>query len=986
MAQFKARARAVDMLGRQQISGLPTAISELFKNAHDAYADNVIVDFFRSDGLFVLRDDGLGMTREDFEKRWLTLGTESKLDAGVGLSLPPRDPSKPSRPIMGEKGIGRLAIGALGTQVLVLTRAKRENELQDLVAAFIHWGLFTCPGIDLDQIEIPVQTFPGGVLPSQIELQKMVDVVRQNVQSLSHLIEPRRVGEFYSDLGKFNLDIENLSEYLGKPHLNEMGHGTHFYILPATDSLIADIDGNQDDADSASPLIKMLIGFTNTMTPDHSPPKIKASFRDHNTEETFEDLIEEQEFFTPQDFKKADHYVQGSFDEYGQFTGTVAVYGEPIEHIVPWTNARGRQTECGSFKINFAYVQGNLRESRVPPEDYALILRKLNRIGGLYIYKDGIRILPYGNSDYDFLEIEKRRSKKASDYFFSYRRMFGVIEISQETNTALQEKAGREGFIENKAYRQFRGILKDFFIKIAFDFFREGGSKADTYTVRKAEIDRIEKARRTREKQASAKKRAFSRNLENIFTQISEGTPQTKISEILRDAESEFKTATLIEDREQAVLAFINAEAIARQKLNELQSNLKITKPQGLGLSKQLRHQWNTYLDEMDRIDSAILAPAFQRIEEIAGEISRDAQINLDQQLRIEQAVSASIAQARKTVNSEVRKTRDSIDNLREKTLKLTRDTVTELEGLINQVLLQSSKIDFSAISEQEAATIRQDLEGRISALVEQDCVLLENIRAQLEIINWSSDEQGRVIGITDITESLEEELLALRERTEADMELSQLGMAIEVINHEFEASIRSIRTNLRRLKEWADINEGLLEIYQNIRTSFEHLDGYLALFTPLHRRLYRTPVEITGADIRQFLEDLFRERFSKNQIQFEVTNKFLDRKIIGYPSTFYPVFINLVDNALFWLQDKGGTRIIKLDADGDSLLVSDTGPGIPLQDRGSIFEQGFTRKIGGRGLGLYISRDVLAKAGYSLMLDNTEPASGATFRITPNK
>lgn len=41
MGTFKARARALDMLGRQQIAGIPTAINELFKNAHDAYADLV---------------------------------------------------------------------------------------------------------------------------------------------------------------------------------------------------------------------------------------------------------------------------------------------------------------------------------------------------------------------------------------------------------------------------------------------------------------------------------------------------------------------------------------------------------------------------------------------------------------------------------------------------------------------------------------------------------------------------------------------------------------------------------------------------------------------------------------------------------------------------------------------------------------------------------------------------------------------------------
>src|SRR5947208_7429953 len=101
MAKVQVRARAVDLLGRQQVAGIPTAISELFKNAHDAYARRVEVDFYRRRNLFVLRDDGVGMSRADFEKRWLTLGTESKAD-GKGAKPPPRDPDQPLRPIMGE--------------------------------------------------------------------------------------------------------------------------------------------------------------------------------------------------------------------------------------------------------------------------------------------------------------------------------------------------------------------------------------------------------------------------------------------------------------------------------------------------------------------------------------------------------------------------------------------------------------------------------------------------------------------------------------------------------------------------------------------------------------------------------------------------------------------------------------------------------------------------------------------------------------------
>ena len=60
MAKFTARARTIDMLGRQQIAGAATAISELFKNAHDAYASRVEVDYYRPEKLFLLRDDGIG--------------------------------------------------------------------------------------------------------------------------------------------------------------------------------------------------------------------------------------------------------------------------------------------------------------------------------------------------------------------------------------------------------------------------------------------------------------------------------------------------------------------------------------------------------------------------------------------------------------------------------------------------------------------------------------------------------------------------------------------------------------------------------------------------------------------------------------------------------------------------------------------------------------------------------------------------------------
>ena len=164
MAKFRTKARAVDMLGRQQIADASTAISELFKNAHDAYADHVEVDFFRSDLLLVIRDDGIGMTLKEFESNWLVLGTDSKVALPQGTQ-PHRLLNKLERAIMGEKGIGRLAIAFLGPQVLVLTRSARDDERDTLVMCHVHWGLFAQPSLNLDDIEIPIRCIAAGNLP-----------------------------------------------------------------------------------------------------------------------------------------------------------------------------------------------------------------------------------------------------------------------------------------------------------------------------------------------------------------------------------------------------------------------------------------------------------------------------------------------------------------------------------------------------------------------------------------------------------------------------------------------------------------------------------------------------------------------------------------------------------------------------------------------------------------------------------------------------
>lgn len=235
MAKFKTSARTLDLLGRQQIAGIPTAINELFKNAHDAYADYAEIDYFRIRKLLILRDDGLGMTKKDFESRWLTLGTESKV-VGSTLELPPTDKNKPWREITGEKGIGRLAIASIGSQVLVLSRAKMREDADKTVVALINWRIFELPGLNLDDIVIPLREIEGGTLPDESLIQNMkeelVDSLYEIMQGHSALREV--IPSLVKEVENFNIVPEQIEHSLPNPSLNLSGdkYGTHFYISP----------------------------------------------------------------------------------------------------------------------------------------------------------------------------------------------------------------------------------------------------------------------------------------------------------------------------------------------------------------------------------------------------------------------------------------------------------------------------------------------------------------------------------------------------------------------------------------------------------------------------------------------------------------------------------------------------------------------------------------------------------------------------------
>jgi PAS domain S-box-containing protein len=99
-------------------------------------------------------------------------------------------------------------------------------------------------------------------------------------------------------------------------------------------------------------------------------------------------------------------------------------------------------------------------------------------------------------------------------------------------------------------------------------------------------------------------------------------------------------------------------------------------------------------------------------------------------------------------------------------------------------------------------------------------------------------------------------------------------------------------------------------------------------------------------------------------------------------------VLVNLVDNAIKYSPD-GGEVVIELRQDDGRARVSvrDRGLGIPTAEQRRIFEKFYrldpeqTRGVGGSGLGLYISRELVARMGGRIGVESA-PGRGSVFSI----
>jgi len=110
-SSFRVDLGLLRELGERLISRDEVAVVELVKNAYDA--DATVVKVLLDEDRIEIRDNGSGMDRSEIEEGWLTIGTAVKKK---------NTKTKRGRRVLGEKGLGRLAVLRLGKRVTIRTK------------------------------------------------------------------------------------------------------------------------------------------------------------------------------------------------------------------------------------------------------------------------------------------------------------------------------------------------------------------------------------------------------------------------------------------------------------------------------------------------------------------------------------------------------------------------------------------------------------------------------------------------------------------------------------------------------------------------------------------------------------------------------------------------------------------------------------------------------------------------------------------------
>lgn len=293
----------------------------------------------------------------------------------------------------------------------------------------------------------------------------------------------------------------------------------------------------------------------------------------------------------------------------------------------------------------------------------------------------------------------------------------------------------------------------------------------------------------------------------------------------------------------------------------------------------------------------------------------------------------------------------------------------------------------YHEVLESEKSDIIKDmiteLSRRESEVLEKQIKLNVMDKAMTILVNFNSlrDEMGNNIGIVAVFDDLTH--LLKTQRMFAWKEVARR------IAHEIKNPLTPIQLSAQRLrKKYMDKIPGDPGVFNDCTSTIIRQVDELKILVNEFSSFARMPAANPSSNN-------LNEIITETVAFYQAGNKHLD--ISSNIDPAIPILnidreqikraiINLVDNAIAAIDDKGTVRINSV-LDQEKMLarieILDTGPGIPPEDKLKLFEPYFSTKKAGTGLGLAIVSNIISDHnGYVRVKDNQPTGTRFTIEL----
>jgi signal transduction histidine kinase len=265
-----------------------------------------------------------------------------------------------------------------------------------------------------------------------------------------------------------------------------------------------------------------------------------------------------------------------------------------------------------------------------------------------------------------------------------------------------------------------------------------------------------------------------------------------------------------------------------------------------------------------------------------------------------------------------------------------------------------------------------------------------------MDILEEASQVRAYSRQLEQKSRELEAATTELRELNQQLQELDQLkDDFISTVTHELRTPLTSIRAFSEILLDTPD-----MEIAQRSKFLTIIVKESERLTRLINQVLDLSKIEsgnvkwhITEIDLREVVEDALTatsQLFNEQHVEIQVDLPEGAFPVLADRDRLMQVMLNLLSNAVKFCDNTAGLVQVDLRTHDTSVCVQvrDNGPGINPEDQGIIFDKfrqvgdTMTDKPQGTGLGLPISRQIMAHFGGELWVEST-PGAGATFAFT---